>query len=171
MYCSGCGQLLAQGQTFCAQCGHPVAATVSPIPGYQLQLQSYAGQIRALGIVWFVYAALTFLISILGLTFARAFFASHFGMWHGPFGHGPFGAWMPFAFFHFAWLFVFLRAGLAVAAGWGLYYRTHWGRVIAIVAAIINVLHFPLGTAIAIWTLVTVLGYRNTTLYEQLPQV
>jgi hypothetical protein len=29
-------------------------------------------------------------------------------------------------------------------------------------------LKIPFGTAIGIWTLVLLLGYRNTTLYEQL---
>jgi len=28
----------------------------------------------------------------------------------------------------------------------------------------------PFGTALGIWTLVTLMGYRNQTLYEQLPQ-
>ena len=49
--------------------------------------------------------------------------------------------------------------------------RTQWGRVIAIVAAVFSLLKFPLGTALGIWTLVTLLGYRNTSLYEQLPQL
>jgi len=30
-------------------------------------------------------------------------------------------------------------------------------------------LRFPLGTVLGIWTLVLLLGYRNTTLYDQLP--
>jgi hypothetical protein len=29
-------------------------------------------------------------------------------------------------------------------------------------------LKFPIGTALGIWSLVVLLGYRNTTLYEQL---
>jgi hypothetical protein len=39
---------------------------------------------------------------------------------------------------------------------------------VAIVAAVFSLLKFPFGTAMAIWTLVVLLGYRNTTLYEQL---
>ena len=70
---------------------------------------------------------------------------------------------------HFMWLFVVVRAGLAFAAAWGLMERTDWGRIIAIVAAFLCILKFPFGTALAIWTLVTLMGYRNSTLYEQLP--
>jgi hypothetical protein len=39
---------------------------------------------------------------------------------------------------------------------------------VAIVAAFLILLHFPIGTALAIWTLVVLMGYRNATLYDQL---
>jgi hypothetical protein len=70
---------------------------------------------------------------------------------------------------HFAWMFVVLRSGLAVVAAWGLMERAAWGRVVAIVAAFLCLFKFPFGTALGIWTLVMLLGYRNSTLYEQLP--
>jgi len=41
------------------------------------------------------------------------------------------------------------------------------GRIVAIIAAILSLIRFPLGTALGIWTLIVLLGYRNTTLYEQ----
>jgi hypothetical protein len=40
--------------------------------------------------------------------------------------------------------------------------------VAAIIAAVFSLLRFPFGTALAIWTLVLLLGYRNSTLYDQL---
>jgi hypothetical protein len=46
--------------------------------------------------------------------------------------------------------------------------RAPWGRIVAIVAAILSLLRFPCGTALGIWTLVVLLGNRNATLYEQL---
>jgi hypothetical protein len=61
-----------------------------------------------------------------------------------------------------------VRVGLALVAAWGLHERTQWGRIVAIVAAILNLVHPLFGTALGIWTLVVLLGYRNTTLYEQL---
>lgn len=79
--------------------------------------------------------------------------------------------WLGPAFFHFIWVIVLVRCGLAFAAGWGLLHREPWGRVVAIVAAILSLLKFPFGTALGIWTLVLLLGYRNTTLYEQLPPI
>ncbi len=181
MYCSGCGFALAQGQAACPQCGRPVPAPipgpVPPIPGFEFQIQSYAGKIRALSIVWFAYAGLTLLFGFLMLTFANALLMHRFGPswmfspWNFGMGNGPFeNNWFALAILRFAWVAIFFRAALAVAAGWGLYERTSWGRVVAVIAAVFSLLKFPWGTALGIWTLVMLLGYRNTTLYDRLPQ-
>jgi uncharacterized membrane protein (DUF2068 family) len=61
-----------------------------------------------------------------------------------------------------------LRSVLAAVAGWGLMERTEWGRIVAIVAAVLCLFKFPLGTVIGIGTLVMLLGARNWTLYERL---
>jgi hypothetical protein len=169
MFCSGCGQVIAAGQTYCPQCGRPVAAAVPPIPGIQFEVESYAGKVKSLSTVWFIYAAFSFLAGVAGLTFAQAFFSNHFGNWgHGPWSNGPGPEWFGPVFMHFAWSALIVRSGLALVAAWGLLERTHWGRVVAIVAAVLSLLKFPFGTAIGIWTLVLLLGYRNTTLYEQI---
>ena len=87
-----------------------------------------------------------------------------------PWSDGPFRPeWFGPSFLHLAGAFIILRASFAVVAAWGLMERTQWGRVVAIAAAFLSIIKFPLGTALAIWTLVTLLGYRNTTLYDQLP--
>jgi hypothetical protein len=169
MFCSGCGQALASGQPFCPQCGRPAAAVVPPIPGLQFQVESYAGKVKALSIVWFIYAAFSLLTGIAALTFAQAFFSNHFGAWgHGPWSNGPGPEWFGPAILHFVWVVLMVRTGLALVAAWGLLERTQWGRIVAIVAAFLSLLKFPFGTALGIWTLVVLLGYRNTTLYEQL---
>lgn len=171
MYCSGCGQNLVPGQGVCPKCGRPSSAPVPSVPGLGLELETYAGKIRALSIVWFIYAGLVLATGIAGLAFAHAFMGgSRFPFWmHGPWARGPlppevFGP----AILRFAWVMVVVRTGLALVAGWGLMERSQWGRVIAIVAAFLSLLKFPFGTALGIWTLVVLLGYRNSTLYEQL---
>ncbi|HME58241.1 MAG TPA: hypothetical protein VKF63_07880 [Terracidiphilus sp.] len=170
MYCSGCGLALASGQAVCPKCGRPAGPTVPSVPGLQFQLQNYAGKVKALGVVWLVYAAVALLSGILGLAFANAFLSGHSAPWmHGPWANGsmpPF--WFAPALLRFAWVFLVLRVGLAVAAGIGLLERAQWGRVVAIVAAILCMLKFPFGTAMGIWTLIVLLGYRNSTLYDQL---
>ena len=166
MFCSGCGHALAAGQGFCPQCGRPAAPVVPPVPGLQFQLESYAGKVRALSTVWFIYGGLSLVLGFFGMAFAHAFLLNHFGPWRGaPFGPEFLGP----AILHFAWLFVVLRSALAFAAGWGLMERAPWGRTVALVAAFMALIKFPIGTALGIWTLVMLLGYRNTALYEQLP--
>lgn len=168
MYCSGCGQALVPGQPFCPRCGRPAAPVVPPVPGLQFELENYAGKIRMLSIFWFVYGVFSLLTGVLGLTIAKAFFSHHFGNWNGPWGPGGDPQWFGPAFIHLIWIAVLFRTALAIAAGWALMERSKWGRVLAIVAAIFCMLKIPFGTALGIWTLVMLLGYRNTTLYEQL---
>lgn len=174
MYCSGCGQALAQGQGFCPNCGKPLApmAPIAPpaVPGFEIQLDSYAGKIKALGILWFIYAGLTLLTGIAGLAFMKAFlFGGGFGPWMHPWTHGPMPQnWLFPAIIPFLWVVLAFRAILAVIAGWGLMERTQWGRIVAIIAAILSLIKFPFGTALGIFTLVVLLGYTNSRLYEQL---
>lgn len=170
MFCSGCGQPVTPGQPVCAQCGRPVAPPIPGVPNFQFQLQNYAGRIRALSIVWFVYAGLSLLLGFVGMAFASQFLMHAFGPWgHGPFGDGSMGQeWLGPAIIHFAWAIILVRTALALVAAWGLMEHAPWGRVVAIVAAIFSLIKFPIGTALGIWTLVVLLGYRNATLYDNL---
>ncbi len=169
MYCSACGQALVPGQQVCPQCGRPAAAPVAPMPNLGFQLANYATRVRALSVVWFIYAGLSLAFGILGLSFANAFFHGGLPWAHGPWAHGPMDQpWFGPAIVHFAWAMVILRSALALAAGYGLMERAPWGRFVALVAAFLSLIKIPFGTALGIWTLVTLLGYRNSTLYDQL---
>lgn len=170
MFCSACGQAIQAGQAFCPQCGRSVAAPVPPVPGLQFQLESYAGKVKTLGVVWYIYAGLALITGFIGLAFANAFFHGHFGPWmNGPWVRGPLPpGWVFPAALHFAWIAIIVRTALAFLAGWGLTEHTQWGRIVAIVAAFLSLLKFPFGTALGIWTLVVLLGYRNSSLYDQL---
>jgi hypothetical protein len=169
MYCSHCGAAVSIGQPVCPQCHQPVPPIVPPVPGFEFQLSSYAGKIRTLGVFWIVYACLSVVLGIAGISFAKHFFDGSFGPQFGPWAHGD----MPQAWFfpmamHFAMLMVVGRAVLFAIAGWGLMEHAAWGRILAIVAAVLSLLKFPFGTALGICTLVILLGYRNSALYEQL---
>lgn len=170
MYCSGCGLALASGQAVCPKCGRPALTPVPPMPGLALQLQSYAGNVRALGIVWLIYAAVALVTGILALSFASAFFSGHLAPWiYGPWGRTPMlPLWLGTLSLRLGWVILTVRVMLAAGAGFGLLERSQWGRGVAIAAAIVNIYKFPFGMAMGIWTLVMMLGYRNSTLYEQL---
>jgi hypothetical protein len=144
-----------------------VAPHAPPVPNLAFELTNYANRIRALSTVWFIYAGLVLVTGLIGLSFANSFLNNGFGPWmHGPWAHGnfPFGP----AIIRFAWIVIVGRAALAIAAGWGLMEHAPWGRIVAIVAAFLSLIKIPFGTAIGIWTLVMLLGYRNTSLYDQL---
>jgi hypothetical protein len=166
MFCSHCGFAMPAGQPFCPQCHQPVPPLVPPVPGFEFQLSSYANKVRTLGILWIVYACLSFAVGIAAVSFAKALFSGSFGPW----AHGPMPpVWIFPAALQFAWIFLAGRAALCVVAGWGLMEHTGWGRIVAIIAAIVNMIHFfPFGAAIGICTLVILLGYRNSALYERL---
>ena len=170
MFCSGCGQALQPGQTFCPQCGRPLAPAPAVMPGLQFQVENYAGKIRALSTVWYIYAGLNLLLSFAGMAFARFAIQNHFGPWmHGPWMNGPVRPeWFGPIVLQFAWLFILLWSLFLFAVGWGLMHREPWGRIVAIVAAFLVLFKFPFGTGLGIWTLVMLMGYRNQTLYEQL---
>jgi hypothetical protein len=164
MYCSGCGQALAPGQPVCTQCGRQVAPMTPPVPGFQFQLESYAGKVRLLGYLWIAWAILSFVMGVAALAFAKTLLAGGFDHW----GHPMPPIWVFPMAMHFAWLFLFGRSVLCAIAGWGLLQHEPWGRVMAIVVAILSLIKIPFGTVLGIATLVLLLGYRNSTLYEQL---
>lgn len=138
---------------------------VPPIPGLQFQLESYAGKIRLLSIFWFIYAGLSLLLAVAGLSFARAILSGGMGPWsHGLMPPDFFGP----ALIHLIWIVLVLRVVLVAAAAWGLLHHEPWGQILAIVVAILSLIQFPVGTALGIWTLTVLLGYRNASLYEQL---
>ena len=171
MFCSSCGNALAQGLAFCPNCDRPVAPVVPPVPGLQFQLESYAGKLKALSIVWFIYAGYSVLMGLAGLTFAHAFFSHQFGNWNnGPWSNGNVPEWFGPAFFHIVWVAILFRTCLALVTAYGLYTRARWGRILAIVVAILSLIKFPIGTALGIWTMVMLMGFQNSTLYEQLEQ-
>jgi hypothetical protein len=163
MFCSRCGSSLAGVQGFCPQCGQ--VAAPAPVASLEYQLHAYANKIRMLSMFWAIYAGLTMLSGFLGISVLRMFFSGPFGQWMHQDMPGP---WFGPMFLHFVWGTVIVRAALAGVAAWGLWERTGWGRVVAIVAAFLSLLKIPFGTALGIATLVLLLGARNSSLYMQI---
>ncbi len=165
MFCSSCGTTISGGQTVCPQCGQPAVPPVMPVPGFEFELERYRGQIRALAICWFVYAGLVLITGFIGISFAKVFFSGGFAPL---LNNSQIPPGLISAALNVGWTFLLIRAALAAIAGWGLMERTQWGRIVAIVAAILCLIKIPLGTAIGIWTLIALLGCRKTMLYERL---
>ena len=170
MYCSACGHALTPNQPVCPQCGRSVPVDpVSTAPGFGFELSGYSSRLRALAVVWYIYGGFALVFGLIGVAFLDSWLHGRFGYWiHGPL---PPHLWFGPALVRFAWLLVVVRGGLALAAGYGLMHREPWGRVVAIVSAFVNIIKIPIGTGLAIWTLVTLMGYRNSTLYDHVAEV
>lgn len=166
MFCSGCGSTLEPGKLVCPQCNRPVAPQLPPVPGFEFVLAGYASKIRVLGILWLVYAGVSLIFGAVGLTVVHSIFSAGGAPWMH--GHAP-QMWFFPELLRFAWVFLVGRAILAAVAGWGLLERTQWGRIVAIVASILNFFHFfPFGLALGIATLIILVGARNWSLYDEL---
>lgn len=172
MVCAACGAPVAAGVNFCARCGAAVAATPEPaFAGQPIPVAAHYGapyatrprvqrNLQTLAILWFVYAGYRVLAGLAGMFFLRAFAGSGFGAPGWPFNHGfgdgRFGDgaphWMA-ALMPMIFVFTAFSVALAVFVGWSLLNRKPWGRTLAVIAAVLALLKFPMGTALGIYTL------------------
>jgi hypothetical protein len=92
---------------------------------------------------------------LIGAVFLRAFTTHNFGndlwmfgeRWHGPFMPMWSGLWPLIV------IATVFSAALALMVGYSLMTRRPWGRILAIIVAILALLKFPFGTALGIYTL------------------
>ena len=155
MVCPACGNQ-AEG-TFCSRCGAQVQAPapvyVVPAPiGYVPRVQQH---IHVLGILWYVYGAYRAVMGVFGALFlfglSRSGFLGNWGMrpdFPMPF-HAP---WMG-GLASVVLVFTVGAALLSFLVGFALTNRKPWGRTLAIVAAILQLIKIPFGTALGIYTL------------------
>jgi hypothetical protein len=124
-------------------------------PPILMYLPRVQRNLQTLGILWCVLGVYRVVTGLIGVIFLRAFTTHNFGdswMFGGRF-HGPFppmwfgGLWPVIA------VATVFTAALALVAGYGLLNRRPWGRIVAIIAAILALLKFPIGTALGIYTL------------------
>jgi hypothetical protein len=109
--------------------------------------------LQTLGTLWLVYAAYRVVTGLFGMFFVRAVMVHR---WNNgfPFGHhgfmyGP--PWMQLMPVIMA--FLVLGSILAAVVGYSLLTRRTWGRVLAIVAAVLVLFKPVMGTALGIYTL------------------
>jgi hypothetical protein len=158
MVCQACGTPVTEGVHFCSKCGAQVVAAQQlyaqpPMPMYLPRVQRH---MQTLGILWCVFGVLRVISGLVGMIFLRAMSTHNFGddawmfggRWHGPFAPMWIGSLWPVI----AVTAVF-AAALALIAGYGLLNRRPWGRVLAIIAGVLALIKFPIGTALGIYTL------------------
>ncbi|MHB8302043.1 MAG: hypothetical protein ACYDC6_04265 [Acidobacteriaceae bacterium] len=147
----------------CANCGAPTGvAGILPLP-----ISRVARHLQALGILWAVFAVYTVLRWLLVLPVLHAVFGGAMPWMRGPdtWMYAPFhpGGWL----LHLITVLVLARAVLSLAVGIALLTRQPWGRIFAIVIAVLTLIKPLLGTALAIYTLWVLLGNNADRDYAQ----
>jgi membrane protein insertase Oxa1/YidC/SpoIIIJ len=161
MVCQACGTSVADGVHFCSKCGAQIAPAQPMYAGYpQPPMPMYVPRVQrhlqTLGILWCVYGALRVMSGLAGIFFLHAFTTHNFGddgwmfgnHWHRSFGPMWMGSLWPLIA-----VAVAFSAALALLSGYSLMTRKPWGRILAIIAAILALIKLPLGTALGIYTL------------------
>lgn len=146
MYCNGCGNPIPDDARFCSKCGRPVAPAG---PGaVQAAVRSRVERhLPALAVIWIVYSLLRVFAGG-AMLFVGSMFFPHSLMFGWPFTH----LFLPGLITSLG-VGVLVLGVVGVAAGWGLWQHEPWARIVALILGVISLIHFPLGTALGIYTL------------------
>jgi hypothetical protein len=154
--CSNCGNVLAQDVRFCPNCGtqlghpQPAAYGFAPVAAPYLRV---GRNLQALGVLWLVYAGLRALTALFGVVLLHGWLGSHFGHSSFDLGWTLFGRMGMPGLWPVAVVSILFSLGCNLLTGYALLTRQPWGRLLAIIFAIFALIHFPLGTALGIYTL------------------
>lgn len=148
MFCNSCGTQIPENAGFCSKCGKPVVGVVAPVAVVPVRSR-LSKHLSVLALLWVVYSLLR-VVAGGAILFVGSMFMPHmFG-----FGFGwPFPrAFLPGLLTSIG-VGVLILGVLGVAAGWGMWQREPWARIAALILGVISMLHFPIGTALGIYTL------------------
>lgn len=154
MFCNYCGGQIQPDQRFCASCGKAAtpgapaaaAASVAPAAG------RVARHVRMLAVFWIALSALNLLRGGGRLMGARMLHVWGRGWFDDASWGWPVGDILP-AILSIIGLLSLILAVAGFFVGFGLMEHRPWARTLAIVVAIIALLHPILGTILGIYTL------------------
>src|SRR5579864_4048264 len=176
MFCDQCGRESSSDARFCSNCGRTLPAAyqtvpstgtppayVRPIPDNRVNshlrvlgvLWLVSGILQAMGVGWLWFVGRMVVPSVL-TTVSPEFSAG------SPLERVIWGA------IAFASMLIVVQALLSFIAAWGLFERQSWGRIAAIVAAVLSLWRIPFGTALGIYTLWVLLPASSELEYRTL---
>jgi hypothetical protein len=163
MFCTNCGNEVEQVARFCSKCGREV--TAATVQTAQKQPHDIGMHINILGWLFvgcgILFGLLGFMMIFAGQLLQRLPLIA------------PVPPDFPVPMAHFAgWvagvigLFVIAMGGGVAAAGVGLLQYKSWGRVLAIIMAILMLFKFPIGTAVGIYALWVLFSHEGQEYYR-----
>lgn len=172
MFCPRCGARISQGQNYCTLCGQRAAAygpapqsaplnppiSQAPPPQASAERERVERHLHVLWILWIVWAIIRVAPGV-GLLFFGKFIIPSV-----PFAFRT--LLMPFAAAAGAYFLAY--AALCFVTGIGLMQRQPWARIVAIIAAILGLIHPVLGTALGIYTLWVLVPSESEAEYRRI---
>lgn len=162
MICSTCGNPLGSDVRFWPHCSTQKPfqpSPAAPTPAYPaspygaVPYDRVARNLHTLGILWVGYAGLRALVGLIGVVFLHGFSGSHFGHTDFNLGWAPFGRIWLGSLWPMAIVSILVSVACTVLTGWALLTRQPCGRILAIIFGVFALIHFPVGTALGIYTL------------------
>jgi len=153
MFCNRCGTELQPDFVACPKCGRRIGDPLSAVAQSRLE-----NHLRTLGILWMAIGGL-FLIPAAGLMIFGQ--SAHFILHRQEALPHLFPL---FIFFAGSSLLVLAAGGVCV--GLGLMQHQPWARTVAIILGVLALFHFPLGTALGVYTLWVLLADEHGDEYR-----
>jgi hypothetical protein len=163
MYCSKCGRSMTQTQAFCPSCGRAPGKALDQGAAQIQEQQQFDQSILRLSRFWYLFAALNIVLGLAGWAMFDLHITNFAGPWE-PWPHPPGWDWTLQA--SVTWTLFFSRVVASLLAGWGLREHTEWGRPVALLAAAVALLQFPIGVVLGIYTFALLVGRQHSALYE-----
>lgn len=114
--------------------------------------------VKALGVLWIIYGAI-------GMLFIFFLFATLFGVSYIPDVGAEATVILRTVAIGFC-IFLSVLTLPELIAGFGLLNYREWGRIVAIAVAFLNLIAFPFGTAISVYTLVILFNAETIQLFR-----
>jgi hypothetical protein len=165
MYCENCGAQVGENYRFCPSCGKPFSySVIRPAGQRRSRVQDH---IQLLAVLWIASGALLVLAAIALTTVAHTILAFALRP-----DLGVPGEVFPLVrtIIGFVALFIGLKGGAEILAGWGLLQRASWARPLTIVVAFLALLNIPIGTALGVYSLWVLLPEESARDYDHLAQ-